>query len=112
MNQTQEKKPASKKPCCGELTAEMRNVLGLLGTCARQEGNELQYCRLIKQSDALRRWDDLPRHAEEHRLAPLAFLHLSAIDALIPERPRRELKALVLRQQHASQMRSRAHSEP
>ncbi|MFM8322926.1 MAG: nucleotidyltransferase family protein [Chloroflexota bacterium] len=100
-----------KTPCCGDLPPEARDVLGVIGSCARAEGNELQYCRLIKQTDQLVQWHALARHAEEHKLAPLVYRHLKAIQALAPDETMRELKALALRHRHANQVRGRALAE-
>jgi hypothetical protein len=100
-----------KKVCCGDLPPEARDTLGVLGTCARGQGNELQYCRLIKQTDALELWDMLPRRAEDHGVAPLAYQHLKAIDALIPDHVMRDLKALTVRVRHANRVRAQALAE-
>lgn len=87
------------------------SIQSILGLCARSEAHSLFYCRLVKEADQIKDWSKLPQQAEFHGLAPLAYTHLQAIDALLPVPVRREMQALYLRHRYASQVYNQALTE-
>ena len=90
----------------------IRTVLGL---CARDTAHagmveELRHQLSSWQPDS-RAWEQLVRAAEEHGLSPLVHKHLTALGATLPDVPRRQLQALVLRHRRAATIRREAIAE-
>ena len=90
----------------------IRTVLGL---CARDTAPAGMMAALDRQLSLwqpdLRAWEALVRAAEEHGLSPLVHKHLSALGILLPDGPRRQLQALVLRHRRAAAIRRQAVAE-
>jgi len=98
-----------RSPCknCGKDPS----IYTILGLCARSEAHDLFYCRLIKEVDQIKDWSKLPQQVEINGLAPLAYTHLKAINALLPASVLREMQALLLRHRKASQVYTQALGE-
>ena len=83
-------------------------LYNLLTLCARAQGNSAHYDRLREAAEQLSSWDDLPRLAELHGIAPLVYEHLKTAKINFPETAENDLKAHYLRHNHANQIRTRA----
>ena len=93
--------------CRDNTTPEALQVERILGLCARAQATPAMACRLAAETDLLLNWERLLNRAEHHGLSPLAYWHLKEMDALVPKKTRRALKALYLRHRHANGIRQR-----
>ena len=83
-------------------------LYNLLTLCARAQGNSTHYDLLRESAEKLPSWEDIPRLAELHGIAPLVYKHLQAAEIDLPENTKNDLKAHYLRHNHANRVRTRA----
>ncbi|NOY99819.1 MAG: nucleotidyltransferase family protein [Chloroflexi bacterium] len=87
---------------------ELPKLYDLLTLCARAQGNPAHYDLLRESAEKLPSWEDIPRLAELHGIAPLVYTHLQAAEIDIPKATENDLKAYYLRHNHANHVRTRA----
>ena len=87
---------------------ELPKLYNLLTLCARAQRNPAHYERLRESAEKLPSWENIPRLAELHGIAPLVYTHLHAAKINIPASTENDLKAHYLRHNHANRVRTRA----
>lgn len=93
------------------LTKTNDPVWELLICCSSIHLNTQQLNALSNLASIVNNWDRAIQQAELHGLAPLLYQHLKDANTEIPSTAARQLKALVLRHQRASQIRTLAMAE-
>lgn len=84
----------------GRSLDSLEQTYRLLALCARAEGHPAFYELLARQLRAYSAWDELPRLAELHGMAPLFRHHVKAAGLAIPTDTMLVLDGLALRHRH------------
>ena len=80
----------------------------LLALCARAEGHSIFYEQLARHVEEINNWQEVPRQAELHGMAPLLWYHIHQSGVPIPRETERTLKGLYYRHRKINQVYTQA----
>ena len=87
----------------------------ILALCSRDFGHEVMYSQLDQALVAFQdrgfSWDYLIHEAEKQGVAPLLYKHISSLDFKIPDKARRLLQSLYLRNRRSNTIRNKVVAE-